>query len=125
MGLQFTIARAVAEGVVTDHLPFVRTDKGGVRKRQRFAALFESIIAGLLISGSVLLIATNKNEVRETYIFALVLAVQSLPFLAATIIAAIERSAWNDFVLWRKLGAKFSALVTRRVPPASPPAIAE
>jgi exo-beta-1,3-glucanase (GH17 family)/cellulose synthase/poly-beta-1,6-N-acetylglucosamine synthase-like glycosyltransferase len=125
MGLQFTIARAVAEGVVTDHLPFVRTVKGGVRKRQRFAALFESIIAGLLISGAILLIATNKNEVREIYILALVLTVQSLPFLAAAAIAAIERSAWNDFALWRRLGAKFSALVTRRVPPASPPAIAE
>jgi len=55
-----------------------------------------------------------------------VLVVQSLPFLSAAALAAIERSAWNDFATWRKLTAKIAALILpRRAPPASPPAIAE
>jgi hypothetical protein len=63
--------------------------------------------------------------VREIYIFAVVLMVQSLPFLSAAALAAIERSAWNDFATWRKVAAKIAALIPGRIPPASPPAIAE
>jgi hypothetical protein len=125
MGLQFTIAKAVAEGVIKDHLPFIRTDKGGVRKRAGFPARFEAILGLLLITGAVVLVLTNKDEVREIYIFAAVLVVQSLPFLSAAAIAAIERSAWNDFAAWRKLAAKLAQLMPHRIPPASPPAIAE
>jgi len=126
MGLQFTIAKAVADGLVMEHLPFVRTDKGGRRAQARFPALFEAAIGLLLIAGAILLLATNKNQVREIYIFATVLVVQSLPFLSAAALAAIERSAWNDFATWRKLTAKIAALILpRRAPPASPPAIAE
>jgi exo-beta-1,3-glucanase (GH17 family)/glycosyltransferase involved in cell wall biosynthesis len=125
MGLQFTIAKAVAEGLVKDHLPFIRTDKGGVRKREGFPARFEAILGFLLLAGAVILLATNKDEVREIYIFAAVLVVQSLPFLSAAAIAAIERSAWNDFAVWRKLAAKIAWFMPRRIPPASPPAIAE
>ena len=33
--------------------------------------------------------------------------------------------AWNDFATWRKLAAKIAALNPGRVPPASPPAVAE
>lgn len=125
MGLQFTIAKAVAEGLVKDHLPFIRTDKGGVRKREGFPARFEAILGFLLLAGAAILLATNKDEVREIYIFAAVLVVQSLPFLSAAAIAAIERSAWNDFAMWRKLAAKIAWMLPRRIPPASPPAIAE
>lgn len=125
MGLQFTIAKAVAEGLVKEHLPFIRTDKGGVRKREGFPARFEAILGFLLLAGAAILLATNKDEVREIYIFAAVLVVQSLPFLSAAAIAAIERSAWNDFAVWRKLAAKIAWMLPRRIPPASPPAIAE
>lgn len=125
MGLQFTIAKAVAEGLVKDHLPFIRTDKGGVRKREGFPARFEAILGFLLLAGAAILLATNKDEVREIYIFAAVLVVQSLPFLSAAAIAAIERSAWNDFAMWRKLAAKIAWMLPRRIPPASPPAIAD
>jgi len=125
MGLQFTVARAVADGLVMEHLPFVRTEKGGSRAQVRFPALFEAAIGFLLIAGAVLLLATNKNQVREIYIFAVVLGVQSLPFLSAAALAAIERSAWNDFATWRKLAAKITALILGRIPPAIPPAVAE
>ena len=125
MGLQFTIAKAVADGLVMEHLPFVRTAKGGRPAQARFPALFEAALGFLLIIGAVLLLATNKNQVREIYIFATVLAVQSLPFLSAAVLAAIERSAWNDFATWRKFAAKITALLPGRIPPASPPAIAE
>jgi len=123
--LQFTIAKAVVDGLVMEHLPFVRTGKGGRRAQVRFPALFEAAIGVLLIAGAVLLLATNKNQVREIYIFAVVLLVQSLPFLSAAALAAIERSAWNDFATWRKLAAKITALIVGRVPPAIPPAVAE
>jgi exo-beta-1,3-glucanase (GH17 family)/glycosyltransferase involved in cell wall biosynthesis len=125
MGLQFTIAKAVADGLVMEHLPFVRTDKGGSRAQARFPALFEAGLGFLLIAGAVLLLATNKNQVREIYIFAVVLLVQSLPFLSAAALAAIERSAWNDFATWRKLATRIAALIPGRIPPAIPPAIAE
>jgi len=123
MGLQFTIAKAVAEGMVKEHLPFIRTNKGGVGKRGGFPATFEAAIGFLLIAGAILMLVTNKNEVKEIYIFALVLVVQSLPFLSAAALAAIERSAWNDFASWRKLGAKIASLIPGRIPPAVPPAI--
>jgi cellulose synthase/poly-beta-1,6-N-acetylglucosamine synthase-like glycosyltransferase len=125
MGLQFTIAKAVAEGVIKDHLPFIRTDKGGVRKKPGFPARLEAILGVLLLAGAAVLLATNKDEVREIYIFAAVLVVQSLPFLSAAFIAALERSAWNDYAFWRKLAAKIAWLVPRRTPPASPPAISQ
>jgi hypothetical protein len=48
-----------------------------------------------------------------------------LPFLSAAALAAIERSAWNDFATWRKLAAKIAAPIPGHVPPASPPAVAE
>ena len=125
MGLQFTIAKAVAEGIVKEHLPFIRTNKGGVGKRGGFPAKFEAIIGFLLVAGATLLFATNKNEVKEIYIFAVVLVVQSLPFLSAAALALIERSAWNDFATWRKLGAKVASLIPGRIPPAIPPATAD
>lgn len=125
MGLQFTIAKAVAEGVAKEHLPFIRTDKGGVGARTRFPARFELLIGALLIAGALLLLITNKNEVREIYIFAVVLIVQSLPFLSAAAIAAIERSAWNDVTAWRTLAGKIEAPVRATIPPANPPAVTE
>jgi hypothetical protein len=39
-----------------------------------------------------------------------VLAVQSLPFLAAVSIAALEGSRFNDFVWWRRLRLRLAAL---------------
>ncbi|WP_208948371.1 glycosyltransferase [Segnochrobactrum spirostomi] len=95
MSLQFTIARAVALGLFKDSLPFLRTDKGSGKKRTAgaFPAKWEAILGSLLLLGAVLLAATNKDEVREIYVFAIVLVVQSLPFMATVVMAFIERRA--------------------------------
>ena len=106
MAVQWTVARAVGIGLIKDHLPFVRTDKGGKHRRTDFAALWEAVLAGLLLAGAATLVVTNVKEVREIYIFAAVLVVQSLPFLAAVAIALVERSRFNDFATWRALEAR-------------------
>jgi hypothetical protein len=43
-----------------------------------------------------------------------VLGVQSLPFIAAVALAAIERTQLNDFAYWRSLEARFAELLPRR-----------
>jgi exo-beta-1,3-glucanase (GH17 family)/cellulose synthase/poly-beta-1,6-N-acetylglucosamine synthase-like glycosyltransferase len=113
MSVQWTVARAVAMGMVKDHLPFVTTVKGGLRRSTDFHAFWESIIAGLLLSGAMVLIATNYKEIREINIFAGVLALQSLPFVAAVGLALLERSRLNDFATWRALDGRVAALLRR------------
>ncbi len=121
MSVQWTVARAVAMGMIKDHLPFVRTDKGGSGKARLgsdFHAFWESILAGLLILGAVILVQTNIKEVREINIFAAVLVIQSLPFIAAVAIALMERSRLNDFATWRELETSFGELIGRARRPA-------
>ena len=59
MSVQWTVARAVGVGLIKDHLPFVRTDKGGKRKSGDFPAFWEAVMAALLIGGAGVLIATT------------------------------------------------------------------
>ena len=122
MSVQWTVARAVGFGVIRDHLPFVRTSKGGLRRSTDFHAFWEAVLAGLLILGAVVLVATNVKQVREVNIFAVVLLVQSLPFIAAVGLAMIERTQLNDFAYWRTLDARVGEFVTRRLGRASTPA---
>jgi hypothetical protein len=104
MALQLTVGRAVAEGVVRDELPFVRTAKGGVsRWSQSFPAFWEAVLGSLLVIGSITLHLTNEQQVHEISIFSAVLLVQSLPFLAAVGLALLERSPFNGFATWRRL----------------------
>jgi hypothetical protein len=56
--------------------------------------------------------------VREINIFAAVLVIQSLPFVAAVVIALFERSRLNDFATWRELNASLGELVGRVRRPA-------
>ncbi len=121
MSLQWTVARAVAHGLVRDHFAFVRTAKGGHRRASDYHAFWEAVIGGLLILGAIILIQFNFKEIREINIFAVVLLVQSVPFLAAAALGAIEHSRLNDFVYWRQLEAK----VIELVPALHRPAIAE
>lgn len=103
MALQFTVGRAVADGVIKDKLPFERTAKGGAaRWSQSFPALWEALLGGLLVLGALVLYLTNEQRVHEISIFSAVLLVQSLPFLAAVALALIERSPFNAFATWRK-----------------------
>jgi len=115
MSVQWTVARAVGFGVIKDHLPFVRTDKGGSRKSADFPAFWEGVLAALLIIGAIVLIGSNSyKQVREINIFAAVLVIQSLPFIAAVGLALIERSKLNDFAYWRALEAKLVLRLPRR-----------
>ncbi|HMF24682.1 MAG TPA: glycosyltransferase [Pseudolabrys sp.] len=118
MSVQWTVARAVGFGVIKDHLPFVRTAKGGQQRSSDFHAFWEAILAGLLLLGAVVLVATNYKEIREINIFAVVLVVQSLPFIAAVGLAMIERTRLNDFAYWRSLEARVADLlpIARRSP---------
>jgi exo-beta-1,3-glucanase (GH17 family)/cellulose synthase/poly-beta-1,6-N-acetylglucosamine synthase-like glycosyltransferase len=131
MSVQWTVARAVGYGVVKDHLAFNRTAKGGLRRVTDFHATWETAIAGLLILGAIVLYETNYKQVREIDLFAIVLVVQSIPFLAAAGLAAVERSRLNDFAYWRALEARATELLPHRarigkvpsVTPAAAPVI--
>jgi exo-beta-1,3-glucanase (GH17 family)/cellulose synthase/poly-beta-1,6-N-acetylglucosamine synthase-like glycosyltransferase len=124
MSVQWTVARAVGFGLIKDHLPFVRTAKGGLRRSTDFHAFWEAVLAGLLVLGAVVLVATNIKDVREINIFAAVLVVQSLPFIAAAGLALLERTPLNDFATWRALEARLGELVARR-PQHTPASVAK
>jgi exo-beta-1,3-glucanase (GH17 family)/cellulose synthase/poly-beta-1,6-N-acetylglucosamine synthase-like glycosyltransferase len=119
MSVQWTVARSVGLGLVKNHLPFVRTSKGGLRHTADFHAFWEAVLAGLLLIGAVVLVMTNTKQVREINIFAIVLVVQSVPFLAAVALAAIERTPFNDFATWRALEGRLLELFGRRAPIAN------
>jgi hypothetical protein len=117
MSVQWTVARAVSMGLVQEHIPFLRTAKGGVgRKGPDFAAFWEAIIAGLLLAGAATLVITNYKQVREINIFAFVLVVQSVPFLSAVALALLEGTRVNSFAFWRGLEAKIGELLPQRRP---------
>lgn len=111
MSLQWTVAQAVGSGVLKERLPFLRTAKGGSTRSGDFPAFWEAVIAGLLLVGAATLVVTNYKEVREIYIFAVVLLVQSLPFLSAVAIALVEGTRFNTFAYWRRRGAKAADLL--------------
>ncbi|HYA04659.1 MAG TPA: glycosyltransferase [Xanthobacteraceae bacterium] len=107
MAVQWTVARAVGMGLIHERMPFLRTAKGGSgRKGPDFPAFWEAVIAGLLLVGAATLVATNYKQVHEINIFAAVLVVQSLPFLAAVTLATIEGTRFNSFAYWRGIEAK-------------------
>ena len=109
MSMQWTVARAVGFGLIKDHLPFVRTAKGGIgRKPQSFPAFNEALLGGLLVVGAIVVFATNYERVREINLFAFVLLVQSLPFLAAAALAAFEHTRFNSFAFWYDLETQLS-----------------
>jgi hypothetical protein len=61
------------------------------------------------------LIASNAyKEVREIYIFAGVLVLESLPFLSAVAIAILENSRTNDFAFWRNTSGRTAELIGLR-----------
>ena len=57
------------------------------------------MLAALLLIGAVIVVATNYKQIREINIFALVLVVQSLPFLAAVAIGALGSLALQQLRL--------------------------
>jgi exo-beta-1,3-glucanase (GH17 family)/cellulose synthase/poly-beta-1,6-N-acetylglucosamine synthase-like glycosyltransferase len=116
MSVQWTVSRAVANGLITEHLAFARTSKGGFSLMSvEFQAFWEAVIGVLLLIGATVLVVTNKDkQVREIYIFAGVLVLESLPFLSAVAIAILENSRINSFPFWRNTGIRTAELIGLR-----------
>ncbi|MEK9670921.1 MAG: glycosyltransferase [Rhodospirillaceae bacterium] len=98
--LQWTVARAVMDGIRYEQQPFLRTAKGAGRAvagpagqwRERLRQVSTETWIGIaLIAGSVILFAANTTRIFEISMFATTLAIQSLPFLAVTLMNALER----------------------------------
>lgn len=99
MSLQLTVARAVLTGLISDALPFRRTDKGGNAKKQdKNPVAWEAALGVLLAFAALVLVLINEKQVTEQNLFAATLAVQSVPFLAAALMLGIERSRKTDDV---------------------------
>jgi hypothetical protein len=112
MSVQWTVSRAVANGLITDHLPFARTSKGGLSLMSvEFQAFWEAVIGALLLIGAVVLVVFNVKQVREVYIFAVVLVLESLPFLSAVAIAILENSRINAFSFWQSSSTRAAELI--------------
>src|SRR5712672_2143304 len=116
MSVQWTVSRAVANGLITEHLAFARTSKGGFSLMSvEFQAFWEAVIGVLLLVGAAVLVVTNSfKEVREIYVFAAVLVLESLPFLSAVAIAILENSRLNAFAFWRNAGIRSAELIGLR-----------
>jgi hypothetical protein len=105
MSLQLTIAGAVLNGLIRDNLPFKRTDKGGNAKKKssESPALWETLLGLALLGSAFALYWTNETRILELNVFALTLAIQSLPFLAATLMRAIEKYEGTPLARWLPL----------------------
>src|SRR5438552_693150 len=116
MSVQWTVSRAVAQGLITEHLPFARTSKGGLSVMSiEFQAFWEAVIGVLLLVGATVLVVMNGyKQVREIYIFAGVLVLESLPFLSAVAIALLENSRANSFAFWRNSAVRTAELIGLR-----------
>jgi cellulose synthase/poly-beta-1,6-N-acetylglucosamine synthase-like glycosyltransferase/exo-beta-1,3-glucanase (GH17 family) len=116
MSVQWTVSRAVANGLITEHLAFARTSKGGFSLMSvEFQAFWEAVIGILLLIGAAVLVVTNnQKEVREIYVFAAVLVLESLPFLSAVAIAILENSRINAFSFWRRTAVRTLELIGLR-----------
>jgi cellulose synthase/poly-beta-1,6-N-acetylglucosamine synthase-like glycosyltransferase/exo-beta-1,3-glucanase (GH17 family) len=124
MSVQWTVSRAVAQGLITEHLPFSRTSKGGLSRMSiEFQAFWEAVIGVLLLLGAAVLVVTNNSkQVWEIYVFAAVLVLESLPFLSAVAIAILESSRINTFEFWRNGAIRTAELIGLR-PVALPTAL--
>jgi exo-beta-1,3-glucanase (GH17 family)/cellulose synthase/poly-beta-1,6-N-acetylglucosamine synthase-like glycosyltransferase len=124
MSVQWTVSRAVANGLITEHLAFARTSKGGFSLVSvEFQAFWEAVIGVLLLLGAAVLVVTNNfKQVREIYVFAAVLVLESLPFLSAVAIAILENSRLNEFPFWRNAGIRTAELIGLR--PVAMPTVA-
>jgi cellulose synthase/poly-beta-1,6-N-acetylglucosamine synthase-like glycosyltransferase/exo-beta-1,3-glucanase (GH17 family) len=124
MSVQWTVSRAVANGLIKDHLPFARTSKGGLSRMSiEFQAFWEAVIGVLLLVGAGVLVASNSfKQIHEINVFAAVLVLESLPFLSAVAIAILESSRINSFAFWRNTGVRTAELIGLR--PVAMPTVA-
>jgi len=94
MSLQMTVSKAIYEGLTGRKIGFKRTEKGGLgHKGKKFSARSELLTGIVLVLGGSALISYNESEAMEIYVFASTLFIQSLPFLAAALVASMERAS--------------------------------
>jgi hypothetical protein len=80
-----------------------------------FQAFWEAVIGVLLLAGAAVLVVTNNvKQVWEIYVFAVVLVLESLPFLSAVAIAILESSRINSFEFWRNTAVRTAELIGLR-----------
>ncbi|MGE0747766.1 MAG: glycosyltransferase family 2 protein [Rhodospirillales bacterium] len=130
MSLQLTVAKAVLDGLVKDNLPFKRTDKGkGGARRKVQVVRWETVIGLLLLGAAGGLYGYNfyMFQITEMNVYALALAVQSVPFLCATLMRGIERSEEFAHAHGTTLRGMLTLrpLFARPALPAAPAAVAE
>lgn len=92
--LQWTIACAIYDGIRHPDLPFRRTQKGKAKDSDasaRSPVRTETCIGLPLIASAAALAAANTTGIIEWHLFAATLAVQSVPFLAATAMYGLDR----------------------------------
>ena len=93
MSVQWTVARAAFEAALPAQKSyFHRTRKGGGGAvHGRFAAIPEAVLGTLLVAGGITVFVTNTYRLLDTDLFGGILIIQSLPFLSAVAVAALER----------------------------------
>jgi GT2 family glycosyltransferase len=113
MSVQWTVASAIAHASIgRDQKRFHRTAKGASGDRSvGFAAFWETTLGGLLVAGAAIVSITNYDQIRANYFFAGALLVQSLPFLSAAMLAALEGSRLNKLCYRRSLEIRISRLL--------------
>lgn len=80
-----------------------------------FQAFWEAVIGVLLLLGAAVLVVTNNTkQIWEIYVFAVVLVLESLPFLSAVAIAILESSRINTFSFWRDSAVRIAELIGLR-----------
>src|SRR5262249_14810480 len=116
MSVQWTVSRAVAQGLITEHLPFARTSKGGLSRMSiEFQAFWEAVIGVLLLVGAGgLVVAHAAVQGRGGYIFAGVLVPGRPRCRAAVAIGILESSRINAFEFWKNTAVRTAELIGLR-----------
>jgi len=106
MSVQWTVSRAVA--MIDHRASRLRADLQGRISLMsvEFQAFWEAVIGVCCSPCAVLVVTNSQKEVREIYVFAAVLVLESLPFLSAVAIAILENSRVNAFAFWRNTAVR-------------------
>jgi exo-beta-1,3-glucanase (GH17 family)/cellulose synthase/poly-beta-1,6-N-acetylglucosamine synthase-like glycosyltransferase len=93
MSVQWTVASAAFMAALpTQKSYFHRTRKGrGGIEYTRFTTIPEAVLGSLLVAGGVTVLVTNIYRILGTDLFAVILIIQSLPFLSAVATEVLER----------------------------------
>jgi exo-beta-1,3-glucanase (GH17 family)/cellulose synthase/poly-beta-1,6-N-acetylglucosamine synthase-like glycosyltransferase len=109
LSLSHTIAKAILYGFVTKSIPFFRTPKI-VRGRAVWNALQsareEGLIMVALLSAAYVIFQRHGSETLDVLVWIMVLLVQSIPYLAAVIMAVISAFARTPEQLITTITAK-------------------